>query len=143
MNKPFDQKIYDQDDPIAKAAVQAYLERRFHPWWAMTMPEDFGPDIAWFPRGGKAWWIEAERKHGWNRNLFPFDTLHIPFRKERLIEYAPITFYVVSMNLRWAMTVEGADLFRCLPPIHKKTIYTDDEEFYSVPLKLCRLEEIG
>jgi hypothetical protein len=136
--KPFDAAQYEADD-AAKHLVIRWLARR---GWAAAVNDDlYGVDVI-AERGGSRVLVEVEVKHAWSGDRFPFDTLHYSARKMRFIAGDdPIYFVTVNDERTQMLIVSGERLLRS-QVITKDTIYTEGEQFLSVPLGFARLRSL-
>jgi hypothetical protein len=108
---PFRKKEYEKWDGPAKKAVRNYLISL-----GCVLAEDiedYGADIV--TREPLESYHEVEVKNGWT-DEWPshWKTLHIPFRKKRLIDMMKdkddLTFYVLRKDLKQAWKIKGSQL---------------------------------
>ena len=139
----FREEVYAYADKPAKEAVAQYLNEKWNCHTDIT--ERCGPDVY-------AWrWIRGQWKYSWHecemRDIlgddFPFCTIHIPSRKERLKQYTGNGWYwVVSPNLARALVIRMLYVFRSprieVPNSREKS----GEYFYDVPLFQSKLIEL-
>ena len=99
--KPFDQQLYDRDDP-AKHLVLAWCQAKMPECW--INPDEYGIDII-TTRGN----IEVGVKHSWKGARFPFPTVQIPIRKRHLCKPGEqMWFAIVNHDLTHHMFISGA-----------------------------------
>ena len=78
IRKPFDPKLYAENDSKARKAVHSFLAKAG--FSSKDNSNRYGIDIL-----GIDFQIECEVKYNWVGNEFPFDSLQIPERKEKYI----------------------------------------------------------
>jgi hypothetical protein len=79
--KPFDQVLHDENDAIAKEAVRSFLEAVWG--YPVTEGGQYDVDLLIYEEDTICGYVEVERRHNWDKQHFPFDTLHIPERKRK------------------------------------------------------------
>ena len=128
--KPFSQELYDADDN-AKLLMLAWLHK-YQPKlnWRVN-PDQYGIDLVC----DSHWTIEVEVRHSWTGHRFPFDTLHLPWRKNKFA--ADGSFFVVMNHEReYALVVDSSSI-AAAPTVYKDTKYTFSERFIAIPLHEC------
>ena len=145
MKKPFDRKLYENNDKTARdIAKKAFLNN--YKYKLKDHENIYGPDLEAFQDGAFLGYVEVEIKQYWkDYTKFPAKFLHIPHRKNKFIDYTvnpstyvyggnfPIVFCVFSADLKAGFWIEGEDLSEC-PIIAKGNKYVDSEPFFDVPL---------
>lgn len=147
VGKEFDQKLYDDNDPIAKCTLKQLLSDVYGVY---EFQENEGEKNKSFNQGfwdikcsikKKQYKIEAEikNKKWWTCNRddpFMYDTMHLAGRKEKhkLDAYA---FSVISSDLNWAFIVKTNNLNKYGYNILKPNIFSNGELelFMSVNIK--------
>ena len=136
INKEFSYKLHKANDSLAKQTIINSWTGKFRS--IFENPDKYGPDIIAEDNKGLKFFIEVEIKHNWNLDKFPFDSLHIPKRKQKFLKYGKIIFIVLSKNLKQGLIVKGTDLKdNLLQEVENKYI-SGGEEFYRVPIDLCK-----
>lgn len=142
--KPFSQTLYDNDDS-AKDQLIAYLaNHRFHN--PRVNPDQYGIDVL-AERDGQPYAFEVEVKHNWKGTHFPYSTVHFAGRKAKFTDEAaaPIQnthFVMLNHDRTIALAISGEIIVQAQKVV-KETIYTQGEEFISVPkaqAKFFRIE---
>jgi hypothetical protein len=137
----FSKVEYDNCDPTAKGILVKYLNKKDV---FTNAKETKGVDIKGIILTGgrnKNVFYECEIKKGWT-GKWPtkFETVDIPYRKNRLIKLHGTTnffFWVIAGDLKHAWEVKAIDM-----PAHVKEKYTQYagmEKFFMIPVELCRL----
>ena len=129
--KPFDQKLHDENDKVAKDAVRDLIKYR----WGLdaTEGDKYGVDL--IVRDGEAviGYAEVERRHNWV-GKFGFSTVHVPYRKKKFFEMAKETaLFAVSQDMTQAMWARGEDILAA-PVVKVDNKYLADEPFFDVPV---------
>ena len=127
LNKPFSKELFDDNDLRAKEVIKKHLN-------AIDSDDIYGPDL-FVPDGN--YYAEVEVKHSWKTYKFQFDTVNIPKRKLKYLDYGMVVFYVLSKDLRRAIIVQG----RSLKPEYLKEVknkfISEGEFFFQIPLSCC------
>lgn len=133
-HKPFDEKIYAEDDP-AKELVIKWLKKR---GVVATVNENkYGIDLITSMGTG----VEVEVKHNWKGSKFPYDCVHFSARKAKFAK--PNTFFVMLNDERdHALVTTGEALFAS-PIVSKRTKYTRWEQFIEIPIDLCTIHKLN
>ena len=80
--------------------------------------------------------VLMEVRFSWNTFNFPYETVTIPYRKKELLESNIRVFYFVLNEFGNAIIVTKKENILNSEIIYKDTMYTSNEKFYEVPLKL-------
>lgn len=137
--KPFDLDLYTQDDR-AKLLVIDWL-KKFN-IEAQVNPDQYGIDLlASGPKG--SYEIEVEVKHNWQGPQFPFGTVHFAGRKEKFIKGSERNLFIMlNDGLTHCLVVDGKALAKG-KRIHKRTVYTEGEQFIEVSIDACKVLSIS
>ena len=120
--KPFNQEVHDANDPKSKEVVLKYLNKIGLD--AYENPNKYGIDIV-VDR------FELKRRTIWSGDTFPFDTIHIPYRKKKFFKFD--AFYCV-------LNKEYTYMLCCPSSIIRKSLVLEvcnksvpeDEYFYDI-----------
>jgi len=134
--KVFDQSLYDKNDGRGKkAAIKFFLKRGFE---ATENPDKYGIDVLIYKENKLQFMIEVEVRGEdvWNGNIFKYSSLHIPYRKQRLIKFdtlIPIQYFVFNNTLTSFLTC-NLRLSCSRQPIEVSNKYIPQGEyFFDVP----------
>ena len=138
-------KKYDPvlDDLYGKPAEQLVID--------LLNKRDYISRVTWYPRGHKdvdiaytllgvgfRYYVDVERRRNWKSGDYPFNTIHVPYRKKKLFDlYNPVILYaVVRDDLRAVAWLKGEDIL-VSPVVSLTTSETPDEEdqFFDVPVE--------
>ena len=124
INKEFNKESHAANDKPAKDLVIKFLKSKGLD--AMENPNDYGIDIM-VSR------YEVERREIWT-NKFPFQTVHIPARKEKFLKYN-IIYAIVNKDFNKIMLCTS-EIIRQYNKIEvpNRSVPTG-EYFYDVPIK--------
>lgn len=133
VRKPFDPALYNSDDDAKHQVIEWLRAQGFEAW---VNPDQYGIDVL-ATRNGIDYSFEVEVKHGWSGTTFPYDSVHISARKLKFV--GDNTYYMMLNHERTALLKIRADDVAEARIVNKKTVYTDEEDFISVPVWLCKL----
>jgi hypothetical protein len=135
--KPFSQEVHDACDPPARDAV---IEWIFHEWgWKACPNEDiYGVDLLAYKNKKLMAYVEIETRDWLGKDVAcPYDTIHIPKRKNKFFNKRLPTFYFVVTrdfkNAYWAYDEEIVQ--SSVKEIRNKAV-KEGEYFYDVPIGL-------
>lgn len=129
--KPFSQELHDENDKIAKDAVMSYIRNS----WNLECEEGskYGVDIEVYKDCLICGYVEVERRHNWTHD-FPYKTVHVPARKEKLFTFYPTILFSVRLDCKKAMYAKAKDILSS-PIIKIDNKYMAAESFFDVPLE--------
>ena len=134
--KAFDPSLYRANDAKGKGAVVAHLQKKGS--W-INAAEDTKHDI----RELQLRRHEVEIRSGWTGAKFPYATIHIPYRKKRLMD-KPFTYWVLNYECTHALTISSEGIACCpIEQVANKYVPDGTEEFFDVPVEgfdLIKLE---
>jgi len=84
VKKLFDQKLHDQYDQFGRNRVIMFYSQ--HGIELQENPDKYGVDLIAYDDGDKIGYVEVEVRVSWKSDIFPFDSLHVPERKKKLLE---------------------------------------------------------
>jgi hypothetical protein len=131
--KPFNQKVHDACDPPAREAVRKYIKTT----WDLNAwhnPDKYAVDLI-IERNKEAIGYAEIEMRDWDQ--CPFNTIHIPKRKDKLFDNDKRTIYfVVSKSIERAWYVDSQLIKNSsVREIPNKAV-SQGEYFYDVPIKL-------
>ena len=81
--KQFDQNLYDQYDQFGRDRVIMFYKTQGIE--LKDNPDKYGVDLIAYDDGEKIGYVEVEVRASWKSQTFPFDSLHVPERKKKLL----------------------------------------------------------
>lgn len=133
MSKPFDQKLYDDNDGAKHLVIEWLNENGYD---AKVNPDEYGIDVvAVNKETGVTTFYEVEVKHNWSGPRFPFDSLHIAARKLRTA--TPSCRFVVLNSQKTHMFLIKGSVVMASPVVTKDTYLTVNEKFVEIPVDKC------
>lgn len=81
--KRFDQNLYEQYDQFGRNRVVMYYAKQGIE--LKDNPDKYGVDLIAYDDGEKIGYVEVEVRASWKSDQFPFDSLHVPERKKKLL----------------------------------------------------------
>lgn len=141
--KKFSQEVYDQYDSSTCDVVMRYLAQQGY--YCRRTPDQYGPDIEVYSGYRLAWHVEVERKLVWKSGGFPWLTVQIPERKQKLLKYSrkPLEFYVVSADLSQALVINGDSLDSSSLVEVPNSRISGGELFFQIPVEQATLVKLG
>lgn len=137
--KPFDRKLFEQNDNLGKNAAIKYLVLTENVREIELNSNRYGVDLLYStirPRARRG--LEAEVKRAWAGGPFPYDTIDIPHRKRKYFE-AGNDFFMLSADRQHYLFLKAESILAS-PVKEKYTKYTrmGDEQFFSVNIKSAK-----
>lgn len=130
--KPFDQAMHDLCDPPARRAVGAWIEMN----WGFKADdyEKYKVDLVCSKDGINKFYVEIECRQILTGKQYPYKTIHIPSRKEKLFNNNLKTVYfVVSGDFKHGLYTNVENI-KDSPRVEvKNTAVAKGEYFYDVP----------
>lgn len=140
ITKKFDRELFDKNDEFGRNVIKNH----FKAFQVKDNPDVYGPDLMCYRDGLFRGYIEVEVRHNWLTGDFPYDTLNIPYRKEKFFIADPRTVYAAIRFDGKALYMVQAHHILLAPVVENPNKYvTRDEYFYKVPIDVCILIEIG
>lgn len=138
MKKPFDQNLYDADDPAKQQILDWLISQGFN---GEINPNQYGIDIIgdW---DGSPWAAEVEVKHNWKDDYFPFKTVHFSARKLKFLEHPADICFIMLNHARTTALIVRKPYLQSAIIVTKNTIYTTEEQFIEVPLAYCSIHSL-
>lgn len=136
--KKFDRALFDQNDERGRTIVKNF----FHGLGiqATDNPDTYAVDLVLSREGKLIGYAEVEVRHNWKTDEFPYDTLNVPSRKEKLLRN-PLPTYFFSINsLGTRMFAATDDVVLSSPLQENPNKYVAKGElFYKVALDRCKM----
>lgn len=145
--KPFDEKLFVENDARARQAVSQYL--RSHGIVVRPNEDKFGVDLfeledseenGPYPVLG----IECEIKLVWHGSNFPWDTIQLPERKAKYRRpLLDVDYWVLNSECTHAIVIPGYLLDRHTPVEVPNVYVAKGEKFYQIPVSECRKVDLS
>ena len=138
IRKPFSKDLYEKHDNAAATRVSAHLGGDWQ-----RHPDQYGVDL-YSPSLGE--FVEVEVKLVWVTQEFPWATLQIPCRKERLISQVgpdKLAFWILSKDMQRALVASAHTLLGSQKKEVRNKYIAQGEYFWQVPVRECSLVYIG
>lgn len=141
IRKPFDPEAFLANDPPAREAVKAC----FNGFGVELLdnPDKYGVDLV--SQDGQIK-VEVERRPAWPGGRFPYETVHIPARKIRILGDGTAAYAIVSADLASIGTIGGFQLFEYLMIDPKESFNKcvgEGELFYDIPVSAFEWFDAG
>lgn len=135
VRKQFNERDFSDFDQIAREKAKKYLQSAGYK--VEDNVDTYGVDLICECSHGRKFAVEVEVKKGW-RGEFSFDTLHIPFRKEKFINGSTL-FLVFSSNL-YSVAIVTSDTLRKSPVVSINNYKVEGKEkFFDIPVEKVKL----
>lgn len=139
MRKAFSHEQHRQDDGPAKEVVAKFIQTH----WGVEVQEggQYDVDLVCLWEGEVMSYVEVERRHNWV-NEFPFQTVHVPARKDKFFKLDYTTFmFSVRSDLKKAMWCTGGQVMKSKVELLNNK-HCDNEDFFVVPLDEWKLVDL-
>lgn len=138
----FSQELKDKYDKMGKDGVQRYYAERN--LTAIPNPiSEFIIDMHVYDDDDKlVAYAEAEVRPGWTSRRFPWDTVHVPFRKKKYFnEDVPSFYFAFNHDASIACVIDKTDILKSNFGLSDNK-YQNKELFFKVPLHKTTLVKI-
>ena len=129
MRKPFSQDMHDAYDGTGKSRVAEHFKIAYG--IDLVEHEDkYAVDLVAYKDGKKLGYVEVEVRDSWSKDEFPFDSLHIPERKEKLLNNDMRTYLVSVNKLGTKAFICDATVILNSPRMEKNNKYVEHGELF-------------
>ena len=135
--KKFDQQLHDKYDPPARKAVADWIEMKWG-LQALDNPDIYGTDLIVYRNGLPVGFAEVEVRQ-WNPYC-PFETIHVPARKRKMLETPKTLFFALTQDMTHAYWIKGATALAF--PYWELEDETKHELYYDVPKNLFKFVDL-
>jgi hypothetical protein len=144
--KRFSKSLFDDNDEVARMAVEQ-LKHHFG-------VDEFRDSESRYTVDREGWKaeehlvnVEVEVKHNWKRGLetFPYDTIHLPKRKEKYLELdKPTHFVIFSSDMEGAIVFSDKTVkdYAVMKEVPNKFV-PKGEMFFNIPVNKTSWLKIG
>jgi hypothetical protein len=143
--KRFSQKLFDQNDSLARAAITKYISETMG-LIVEPNPNKYGVDLYVFDKSSDdpKYSVECEIKRVWNGPKLPWTTVQLPYRKLKYAEQeaSPVEYWILNSQLTHAIVIYEKELLdNRLVHVRNKYV-SEGEYFYQVPLDHCSIVQL-
>jgi len=140
-NKPFDASLHAQHDKDGRDFVKAFYKK--HGLDAQDNPDQYGVDLLVYYDDSLVGYAEVEVRQNWDKEQFPFDTLNVPERKQKLLTNdLETTFFSVSKDHSRAFMCQDRIVLSS-PLMESANKYVGSgEKFFKVPIDQIKLVQL-
>lgn len=131
-NRRFNRDSYLLNDKPGKRALISYFSKKGY----TVTEEPFGKydiDLAVI-KDNRTIYLDAEVRGKWQRNPFPFKTVHIPYRKKKHLLLGEVYLCSIRNDKKYALFVPAKDIY-ISPIVYIKTMTMDQEPFFDVTIQ--------
>ena len=141
-NKPFDKTLHDDYDEFGRSKVKTYFLNKY----GIILKDNsdiYGVDLIAYKDDKKIGYVEVEVRASWNKDIFPYNSLNIPIRKEKLLKNNLKT-YLVSVNKlgTYAFICSDNAILSSSIEESKNKYVSSGEFFYKLNLKDIKLVKL-
>lgn len=131
--KKFCPKLLEENDTKYRDVVKAYLLSQGYK--VKDNEDKYGQDLeAYF-------YVEFEKRSCWTEDKFPYDTVHIPFRKQKFL-FSNCMYFVLSADGKRGMFCSNKDILMSPVATISNKYVKKGELFYNVPLDKFEVVEL-
>lgn len=141
--KQFDQAAFTKHNGPAIASVVEHLDSQGI--WAKPNDDGYGPDLVVWTGFRPTKYIEVEQRAGWDGRPFPWEDIHIPERKGKLMRLGlPCDIWVLDASLKFCVILPyGVIKEHGTLKEFRNSRIANGELFFHVPIGECLQEELG
>lgn len=140
--KEFDSDLHDKYDGIGKSLVISYFRNKLK-IDARENSNEYGVDVVLYRNDKPIGFAEVEVRNSWYSDAFPYDTLNIPCRKEKLLKNElPTYFFSINKLMTKMFCCTAEEVLRSEIRENKNKYVREKEFFYKVPVKNLKLISI-
>jgi len=134
VRKGFSQALFDKNDGPARDAAQS-LSILLGVDEIVDNSNQYGIDLLGKVKGQTALGIEVEVKYGWRGGDFPFDTIHLPERKEKFCNKdMEVVFIILSKDKKRAAIFDKHTVLNSKKVEVPNRFVRSGELFFDIPL---------
>jgi len=146
VRKRFSKSLFDDNDEVARNAVDK-LKHHFQVDEFRDSETRYTVDREGWKENKHLLNVEVEVKHNWKRGMqtFPYDTIHLPQRKEKYLELdRPTHFVIFSSDMEGAIVFSDDTVkqFAELKEVPNKFV-PKGELFFNIPVDKTSWLKIG
>lgn len=103
----------------------------------------YGVDIT-FEQGDREGFIDVEVRSNWDKEKFPYSTVHVPYRKKKFAILKNFRYFVLNYDMTKCLVCKGSDILKSVIKELKttRTEKGEKEEFFDVPIKKFKLHKL-
>jgi hypothetical protein len=137
--KQFDRAAYDLYDAKGKAVAVEWFSTNtdYEVRELEKVGDKFAPDFALYYDGDFHGYLEVEIKNTWDTDIFPFKSIHVPYRKCKFIYPGVRTwFFLINRSMTRAALIDGNDVIYGQEQKMKVSNNDKEETFKQIDLKV-------
>ena len=138
VHKRFDPTLFQQNDEAGRLIVKNFFQGLGIR--AIDNPDPYAVDLVLSRDDKPIGYAEVEVRHNWKTDEFPYDTLNVPERKEKLLRN-PLPTYFFSINCIGTRMLVATDEVVLTSPLQENPnkYVKSGELFYKVALDRCKM----
>lgn len=150
VQKRFSQKLFDQNDALARERITKFLESR--ELIVRENPNKYGVDLYVYrredlntdERPDPFYAVECEVKRVWNGPKLPWSTVQLPYRKLKYAEQesVPVEYWILNSQMTHAIVIYEKELVESRLTHVRNKYVSEGEYFYQIPLEVCSIVEL-
>ena len=142
VRKGFSQALFDKNDgPARDASHKLCLHLGVSE--IVDNPDKYGIDMLGKVQGHTVLGIEVEVKYGWRGGDFPFDTMHLPERKEKFCKKdMAVVFVILSKDMKRAAIFDKHTVLNSKKVEVPNRFVRAGELFFDIPLSEVTLVDL-
>lgn len=134
--KPFNKKTFIDNDIPCRDILLKYHRKKGYFALDGNDIDKYGCDAI------VGFYVDFERRPSWVGKNFPFKTIHIPYRKKRMIEGKQFKYYVFNRDKDYILICDGKDILASNVVAIKTKEGTLNERFFDVSIKNFKLYKV-
>jgi len=136
--KKFNKNLYNQYDHVGKKFVAKILRKKHGDDLKIVGDNGFGVDLEFYKDGKKIGTAEVEVRNNWrDNNMFPFDTVNIPYRKKKFFIDGACLYFSINKNLTRCLIIPEKVILESPVQENPNKYVLKGEKFFKVPVEKC------
>jgi len=140
ITKQFDEDLYNQCDQKSKKIAISFFEK--YGFYFKENPDKYDVDLININFNNIT--IELEWRPIWKNNKFPYDTIHIPERKNKYIKYGNSHYMIFNFDYTYCLFTINKIIKLYLNDVYEiynKEIH-EKEYFFNIPIHVFTLYKV-
>jgi len=136
--KTFSKALYNAHDHAGKQFVAKVLRKKYGEDLEIKGDPGYGVDLTIYKKGEKIGTAEVEVRNNWrDHDVFPFDTVNIPYRKKKFFTEGSCVYYSVNKLLTRCLIIPEKIILESPVEENRNKYVYRGEKFFKIPVAKC------